>query len=229
MTDRMAAAMTQPENQETENAPEPRWMAILALLITALIYAALPKSLTIGPRWLQLAIICVLLVPTTLAKRAGNITLNAAFGHVLSAVNTVFMVISLALLIHALPAQKESPTHLLWSAVALWVTNVLVFSLWYWRLDAGGPHERDKAPGHTEGAFLFPQMIMPAEVCAETGQENWSPNYLDYLFLSFNTSTALSPTDTAILSRWAKVLMMAQALISLSIVALLAARAVNIL
>jgi hypothetical protein len=156
-------------------------------------------------------------------------TLNTALGHVLSAVNTVFMVISLALLIRALPGQKESPTHLLWSAVALWVTNVLVFSLWYWRLDAGGPHCRDLRACHSEGAFLFPQMMMMPDVRSETGQENWTPNFLDYLFLSFNTSTALSPTDTAILSRWAKVLMMLQALISLSIVALLAARAVNIL
>lgn len=116
------------------------------------------------------------------------------------------------------------PKTLLLSAVALWVTNILVFALWYWRLDAGGPHERERVPGHKEGAFLFPQMNL-----GTISDPNWSPNFVDYLFLAFNTSTALSPTDTPALSRWAKILMMIQATISLTILALLAARAVNIL
>jgi uncharacterized membrane protein len=103
----------------------------------------------------------------------------------------------------------------------LWITNILVFATWYWRLDAGGPHGRDQRPGHTEGAFLFPQMTMK--------DPTWSPNFMDYLFLAFNTSTALSPTDTLVLSRWAKFLMMVQASISLMVIVLLAARAVNIL
>lgn len=217
------------ELSESQNAPEPRWMAIVALIVTALIYMALPRSLTVGPRWLQLAVICLLLIPTIITWRVGRVRWNNALGHLLSAVNTYFMIASLYLLVRALPSGKESPTHLLESAVTLWATNVLVFALWYWRLDAGGPHARDLEPGHTEGAFLFPQMLMTPEIRQEAGQANWSPNFLDYLFLAFNTSTALSPTDTAILSRWAKVLMMIQALISLTIVALLAARAVNIL
>ena len=124
----------------------------------------------------------------------------------------------------AVPKHEIDPRTLLRSAVALWVTNVLVFALWYWRLDAGGPHERDKVPGHKDGAFLFPQMNL------ETSSElNWSPNFVDYLFLAFNTSTAFSPTDTPALSRWAKILMMLQATISLTVLALLAARAVNVL
>jgi hypothetical protein len=228
----MATATNNNDNQEwteTQNAPEPRWMAMIAFLVTALIYMALPKSLVLGPRWLQLAIIGVLLIPTAIARRAGNIPMNIWLGHLLSAINTYFMVASLYLLIRALPSGRESPEHLLDSAALLWITNVLVFALWYWRLDAGGPHCRDLTVGHTEGAFLFPQMLMTPEIRDQSGQENWSPNFLDYLFLAFNTSAALSPTDTAVLSRWAKVLMMVQALISLSIVALLAARAVNIL
>ena len=112
------------------------------------------------------------------------------------------------------------------SATLLWVTNILVFAIWYWRLDAGGPHYRDVRGEHTTGAFFFPQMMDGAPI------ENpgpWTPRFVDYLFLAFNTSTAFSPTDTAILSRWAKVLCMLQALISLSIVAILASHAVGML
>jgi hypothetical protein len=106
--------------------------------------------------------------------------------------------------------------------------NILVFALWYWRLDAGGPNHRDRRAGHPEGAFLFPQMASD-EAKTASGQPLWSPNFIDYLFLAFNTSTALSPTDVPVLSRWAKLLMMMQALISLTVIVLLAARAVNIL
>jgi hypothetical protein len=139
------------------------------------------------------------------------------------------MIVSLILLIGALPSHRESPTALLVSATSLWITNILVFALWYWRLDAGGPHGRDSRLGHAEGAFLFPQMTMLPEVKAAAGQLTWSPNFLDYLFLAFNTSTAFSPTDTPALARWGKVLMMLQSIISLTVLALLAARAVNIL
>jgi hypothetical protein len=139
------------------------------------------------------------------------------------------MVVSVALLIAALPAHKESPTALLFSAASLWTTNVLVFALWYWRLDAGGPHHRDAEPGHTAGAFLFPQMTLSHDARIAGGLAGWSPNFVDYLFLAFNTSTAFSPTDTAVLTRWAKLLTMIQAMISLSVLAVLAARAVNIL
>jgi uncharacterized membrane protein len=139
------------------------------------------------------------------------------------------MIASVSLLIAALPAHKESPTALLLSAAFLWFTNILVFALWYWRLDAGGPHRRDSRAGHADGAFLFPQMTMPPEAKAAAGQQAWSPNFLDYLFLAFNTSTAFSPTDVPVLARWGKVLMMLQSLISLTVIVLLAARAVNIL
>ena len=104
------------------------------------------------------------------------------------------------------------------------MTNILVFALWYWKLDAGGPLGRESSRGQLDSSFLFPQMA----TTNDTGKP-WSPQFMDYLFLAFNTSTAFSPTDTAFLSRWAKVGTMLQALISLSIIALLAARAVNIL
>jgi hypothetical protein len=127
------------------------------------------------------------------------------------------MVGSLALLIKALSTRAETPVQLLCSAASLWVTNILVFALWYWRLDAGGPNRRDQRVGHPTGAFLFPQMVgQDSRVTADL--QTWSPNCVDYLFLAFNTSTALSPTDVPVLSRWAKLLMMLQAMISFSIV-----------
>ena len=131
------------------------------------------------------------------------------------------MIGSLILLIAALPDHKESPRDLLRSAAALWASNILVFASWYWRLDGGGPHQRELDGTQAESAFLFPQMTQ--------GDNVWMPGFIDYLFLAFNTSTAFSPTDSPVLSRWAKVLMMIQSSISLTTLALLAARAVNIL
>jgi hypothetical protein len=139
------------------------------------------------------------------------------------------MIIYLALLIRALPSHLETPQELLKSATALWLSNILVFASWYWRLDAGGSHKRAQQADHSRSAFLFPQMTMAPERRHAAGLQKWSPNFIDYLFLAYNTSTAFSPIDVPVLSRWAKVLMMQQSIISLMVIALLAARAVNIL
>ena len=212
---------------------EPRWPAAVAVLGVAGLHAATPPALAVGPPWLLPAIVVGLLAPTVLSHRAGHEELNKLLGVLLAAVMTVFLVWSLTVLVLALPRHVETPGALLRSAGALWVTNVLVFALWYWRLDAGGPHARDRrrehSPLHREGAFLFPQMTMDPALLAQCGQGHWSPQFVDYLFLAFNTSTALSPADTATLSRWAKLLQMLQSGLSLTIIALLAARAVNIL
>lgn len=216
---------------ETEQAVErqPRWPAILALLAVVGLYTALPESLAVLPRGLLFTLVCVLLVPTIITHHVGNQDWNSFFGYLINTLVTVALVTSLALLLAALPSHREQPVTLLRSAAALWVTNVLVFALWYWRLDAGGPHIRDQGAFHCNGAFLFPQMALSPEDRARLGQQNWAPGFIDYLFLAFNTSTALSPTDAPVLSGWAKVLMMIQALVSLTIIAFLAARAVNIL
>ena len=209
--------------------PEPRWPALVAVMAVGASNLALPDSISVGPRWLQLAIVGVLVVPIVISHRSGRHDLNHLLGKLVTAIVTVFMVWSLVLLIHALPSHKESPIELLKSAALLWITNVLVFASWYWRLDAGGPNVRDLRGVHCSGAFLFPQMTISPEHAEEGAGPIWSPQFVDYLFLAFNTSTALSPADTAILSRWAKVLAMIQASISLTIIVILAARAVNIL
>lgn len=204
--------------------PEPRWPAIVAMISVGLLFMALPGYLSVGPRWLLLAVILVMLGATVASHRAGHHRADKLLGHVASAILTTAMVWSLALLIQAIPKHDIEARVLLRSATALWVTNILVFALWYWRLDAGGPHAREQRAEHEEGAFLFPQMNL-----AGGAEPGWSPDFIDYLFLAYNTSTALSPADTQALSRWAKVLMMVQATISLAVVVLLAARAVNIL
>jgi hypothetical protein len=209
--------------------PEPRWPAIVAVVAVGGLYSALPDVLTIGPRWLFPSLILALLLPTIVSHHTGRHRLNTIFGFLVDGLLTLGLVISVVLLIGALPAHTESPVALLLSAASLWLTNILVFALWYWRLDAGGPHQRDKRAGHAEGAFLFPQMTMSEAALIEARQQDWSPNFVDYLFLAFNTSTAFSPTDVPVLARWGKILMMLQSLLSLLIIALLAARAVNML
>jgi uncharacterized membrane protein len=208
---------------------EPRWPAVLALLAVGGLRLAIPDALSIGPDWLLLAVIALLTLPIVLARRRKLYDLNRILGYLVTSIVTLDMIWSLYLLVAALPQHKESPTDLLRSASALWVTNILVFASWYWRLDAGGPRARELRGVHTDGAFLFPQMTLNPDAKRAMGEENWSPNFIDYLFLAFTTSTAFSPTDTPVLTRWAKILMMTQALISFATVALLAARAVNIL
>ena len=203
---------------------EPRWPAFVAMLAAALLYLALPEPLSLGPSWGLLAIIFLLLIPLVVSTRRKRYDVARILTFTANGVITAAMIASLAILIYGIPRHTESPQALLRSATALWFTNVLVFALWYWKLDAGGPLGRDSSRGRLNSSFLFPQMMAQAD--ESTG---WSPHFMDYLFLAFNTSTAFSPTDTAALSRWAKIGMMLQSLISSTIVALLAARAVNIL
>jgi len=200
---------------------------VLAVLAMATIYLSLPERLTPGPNWLLLLVLSVLLVPTVISYRKGRGQLNFRLGVLVSATMTVALIWSLGVLVAGLPGKRESPTELLRSAIALWISNIVVFASWYWRLDAGGPHRRDVRDSHSEGAFLFPQMTLrPSQ---DPNARAWKPGFVDYLFLAFNTSTAFSPTDVPVLSRWAKGLMMIQSSISLATLAILAARAINIL
>jgi hypothetical protein len=207
--------------------PEPRWPAVLTIFAVGGLYWCLPTRLTPGPDWLLLVVVTVLLIPTIITQRIGMAKINYWLGLTISVLMTFSVGFSLTLLIMGLPQKKEAPGELLRAAAALWISNILVFATWYWRLDAGGPHERDVRKFHTDGAFLFPQMMLPKGF--KTVKEGWRPGFVDYLFLAFNTSTAFSPTDVPVLSRWAKCLMMVQSSISLGTLAILAARAINIL
>jgi hypothetical protein len=222
--------MSDPQaDRPADPVAEPRWPALIAAGAAAGLYAAMPEALTPGPYWLGLVLVGALGLGTVVTHYHGFHVSNRTLGYALSGVLTIYLVWSLVLLVRAVPAHREPPARMLASAAALWVSNVLVFALWYWRLDGGGPHGRDARPGHTAGAFLFPQMTIEGKDASLPENALWSPRFIDYLFVAFNTSTAFSPTDVPVLSRWAKALTMIQALISLTIVVVLAARAVNIM
>jgi len=209
--------------------PEPRWPAVVAMIAVGLLNDALPRSLVIGPKWLITVLAVGLLVPALISHHQGKHDAAKWLSYVALGLVTASMVVSLGLLLAGLAIKRQQPSELLFSATLLWISNILVFASWYWRLDAGGPHAREKRGAHTGGAFLFPQMTLDPVLRKQMCEHNWRPGFVDYLFLAFNTSTAFSPTDVPVLSRWAKGLMMVQAAISLATLALLAARAVNIL
>ena len=144
-------------------------------------------------------------------------------GVALIALITVANLVSLTELIHALLyGSKAGGRSLVYASAPIWLTNVIVFGLWYWELDRGGPAARQMADhGHPD--FLFPQMSAPAS------SPGWSPAFLDYFYTSFTNATAFSPTDTMPLTHWSKGLMMLQSLASLVTVAVVISRAVNIL
>jgi len=202
---------------------------MVALLAVSALFYAIPPALKFGPDWVFFLLVVALTTPGVFFPKLRQRNLTRILGYTAVSIMTLAMIGSLTLLISRLPLHKETPLDLLRAATALWVGNILVFASWYWRLDAGGPHQRDLRESHTDGAFLFPQMTLSQEIRIEMEEDDWKPGFIDYLFLAFNTSTAFSPTDVPVLSRWAKALMMVQALISLTTIAILAARAVNIL
>ena len=209
--------------------PEPRWQAILALLAIGGIYLALPRDLVIGPIWLVPAIIVVLLVPTVVSHRVGGQSVNRTLGIIISGITTLALIGSVILLVRTLPTQRESPLQLLRSGGLLWLTNVIVFALWYWRLDGGGPTLRHKQKKFGSTSFLFPQMQIPHDERAQFECGRWRPLFIDYLFVAFTQSSTFGPTDAPLLARWAKVFSITQISISLTIVILLISRAVGVL
>jgi hypothetical protein len=209
--------------------PEPRWQALLAMLAVTGIYLALPSWLSMGPRWLLPLLILVLLTPSVVAHRVGRHSLNHALGIIINSIITLALIGSVVLLVIALPSHKEGPTALLRSGAALWLTNVLVFALWYWRLDGGGPNRRDERREFGSRSFVFPQMQIEKIERGRFSVEGWRPGFVDYLFIAFTTSSTFGPTDAPVLARWAKLLTMMQIAISLTIVVLLISRAVGVL
>ena len=147
----------------------------------------------------------------------------------INAITTVALIASVILLVRWLPGHRESPLQLLRSGGLLWLTNVIVFALWYWRLDGGGPTLRRKQKRFGSTSFLFPQMQIPHDERAEFACAHWRPRFIDYLFVAFTQSSTFGPTDAPLLARWAKILAMIQILVSLVIVILLISRAVGVL
>ena len=201
----------------------PRWPAAVALLAVGALYGVLSDGLTLGPRAFLLGLVAVLLVPLLTAHLRGSHRFARGFGFGVIGLVTLAVVVSVFLLVSSSLGGTLSAPVLLRDAALLWVINVATFAVWYWEIDGGGPAQRHRE-GHVSEDFLFPQMNF-----GDKSARAWSPGFLDYLFLAFNTSTAFSPTDTAVLSRRAKVLMMVQALLSLLVLAVLVGRAINAL
>ncbi|MBV9690778.1 MAG: DUF1345 domain-containing protein [Ktedonobacteraceae bacterium] len=215
------------EVHENQVPIAPRWAAMIGLLAFGIIYAALPERLTLVPSWLPLVLVVVLLLPFFAAR-----LLRYPLPHHLVrsialiglGVVTLALVISVTLLVVTLQrgsSGQEAGKLLLRDAALLWLSNILVFALWYWEIDGGGPLKRHQA-GHQAADFMFPQQ-------SNDMTAGWAPHFLDYLFVAFTGATALSPTDTFPLTRPAKALMMLEAIISFVIIVLLIARSVNIL
>lgn len=200
----------------------PIWEAIIGILAAGILYLALPEQLIVGPTWLLLAIEIVLLLPvviTLLTGRGLSQKAMRAFILVLLGILTLALAIGVTLLISTL-SKNTHGNILLRSAALLWCSNVLVFGLWYWQLDGGGPLKRHLSQ-HQAADFMFPQQ-------AEGNTSGWVAHFVDYLFLAFTGATALSPADTYPLTRPAKGLMMVEAILSMTIIIILVGRAVNI-
>jgi hypothetical protein len=219
---------------------EPRWHASLAVLAAVALYITLPPRLTIGPVWIAPLLVLLVLVPLSiLAPRRHKETRRARFWSILLiAIVNFFNLVSVLLLIASFFHPEKTSAHtagpLLRTGAQIWLTNILVFALWFWELDGNGPASRAHAGPETElknADFLFPQMQMA--VIAGRGASGtdsfWKPQFLDYLYLAFTNSTAFSPADVMPLSRWAKVLMTLEAMISLITIAIVLARSVGLI
>ena len=213
--------MHRPASNDAEEVVVPSVAALAGILLTGLLYLVLPPNVIIGPNWLLLVVEGVFVAPLLIdALTAWDLSHTARRMLVLVplVVSTLALVAGVALFVLTLPADKHA-TNLLRAAALLWSFNILIFALWYWEVDGGGPWKRHLA-GHRATDFLFPQ---------QAAGERWVPHFLDYLFLAFTGATALSPADTYPLTRLAKALMMIEAVLSLVVVGILIARAVNIL
>jgi hypothetical protein len=206
---------------------EPRWPASLAATAALLLYMTLPGKLTIGPGWVIPALEGALLIPLTVRapyRHREEVRLVRFASLLLIALVNLANVGSLALLVHAvLSGGVVTGRQLIFSGIQIWLTLILVFALWFWEVDRGGPTIRGHAD-EREPDLLFPQMATH-----ELGQTEWMPRFVDYLYLSFTNATAFSPTDTMPLTSRAKVLMLIEALASITTVVMVAGRAVNIL
>jgi hypothetical protein len=221
---------------------EPRWHASVAVLVAMLLYITLPPKLTIGPSWVAPALILGLLAPLSIfAPRRHIETRRSRFASiVLIAIVNFFNLVSVLLLVRDFfrpePAIVHQPGFLLRTGAQIWFTNILVFALWFWELDSDGPEARAHALTATDfqnSDFLFPQMQMTIASGGETSSScidrNWKPQFFDYFYLGFTNATAFSPTDVMPLSRQAKALMTAEALVSLITIVIVLARAISLI
>ncbi|MDE3044300.1 MAG: DUF1345 domain-containing protein [Acidobacteriota bacterium] len=205
---------------------EPRWPASLALLGCVGLYAVLPNRLAVGPHWIVPVIVALPIIPLSARKHrhpndapwVRRVTIATI------ALITLANVTSVALLVHLLlVANVQQGRALIYAAVSVWLTNVITFALWFWEMDRGGPHKRAGEDPRLPD-FQFPQMENPT-----LAPRDWRPAFVDYLYTSLANGTSFAPADAMPLTPLAKSLFAAESLISFVTIAVVAARAVNIL
>jgi uncharacterized membrane protein len=208
--------------------PESRWPAGIAILVAIVLQFVLSLEYTIRPRWaipaLEIALLVVLLIANP--KRIDTFSRSVRMGS-LTLLGVLMLTngwSALKLIRALLTGAGGKGTILLGTGAAIWATNTIAFGIWYWEFDRGGPGRRSQGT-KTVPDFLFPQMDLPPDLAPP----HWAPTFVDYLYLSFTNATAFSPTDVLPLTRWAKFTMMMQSALSLVVVGLVVARAVNIL
>jgi uncharacterized membrane protein len=221
-----------------DNVVDPAWKrvtegessipAIVAIGVAVVLEATLAARVANHPRWLVAALGGTLLVaisivsPRRLDSRSR--ALRAVSLLAIAAISIANMVSGARLVIDLVNEEGiRDAGQLLLTGGSIWLTNVIVFSLWYWEFDRGGPVARAVNP-RAFPDFLFPQMATP-----QVAPPDWRPEYVDYLYLSFTNAMAFSPTDVMPMSRWTKLTMLLQSIVSLMIAVLVIARAVNIL
>jgi hypothetical protein len=210
-----------------QHKQENRGPVLLVVLVVIALQFFIPKSLAIPHHKVFCFVEAVLLVSIVLIAPR-KLGLPHVPQRTLALVLNAFMMLSntasaILLVGKIVDGSITSPQRLLWSGFSIWLSNIVIFSSWYWDFDRGGPAQRSAATSSTPD-FLFPQMTDPAYAAP-----GWFPKYSDYLYVSVTNASAFSPTDAMPLTRWAKTLMSIQSITSLILVGLVVARAVNIL
>jgi hypothetical protein len=208
--------------------PESAIPVRIAVLVVMAQQIAIARTYTLVPRWPLLILEALLLVtllavnPRVMSRRT---QLSRYATWILLAAITVDNTLSAVVLDARIISGEVSndAAVLLGSGAAIFVTNTIVFGIWYWELDRGGPYARHKGE-RPYPDFMFPQMTTP-----NVARPEWRPTFIDYLYVSVTNVMAFSPTDTMPLARWAKVMMTVQAMVALSTAALVISRAVNVL
>ena len=210
-------------------AGEHRWPASLAVICTAALQLSLPARLTMPPRLLLPALELLLLIGLTVAdpgridRRERHLRMLGIL--VIAAVSLANMWSAARLVSELLRAKPivDSAARLIVNGGSIYLTNIIAFALLYWELDRGGPAAR------THGIEIYPDFLFPQMGAPDLAPPDWEPNFVDYLYVSFTNATAFSPTDVMPLSRPAKAAMALQSTVALATVALVIARAINVL
>ena len=206
---------------------EQRWPAALAIAVAVSVHLLLPADLAPRPRWLLPGLEAALLLSVVVVNplrinRETRVLRPLSIG--LAALLGVATAWSAALLVRELFGHGHiAPSHLLLWAAAIWLTNVIVFALWFWEGDRGGPAAR------AEGSNPHPDFLFTQMTAGDLAPRDWEPGFFDYFYLSFTNATAFSPTDTLPMSTWAKAGMLVESAVSLATVLLVVARAVNVI